>query len=136
MPTHTLRSHPQVTNICPGPVDSEISLHSVTHVPGAKLGAAAEPGSARMKTARCAELAVAAVHARLPESWISGQPILLFVYIAQYTRALYAFIGPRLGAKRVAGFRTGNTGYSAVRGNPLSLIFGSAGTTASKEKAV
>ena len=103
-----------VTLVCPGPVDSDITRNFF----GAKLGAAVDVSkdeSRRMTGGRCAELMAAAAYHRLPEVWLSNQPILAFVYIYQYAPWLGVFLASRVGPKRVAAFRAGNTGYSSVQ---------------------
>ena len=101
-----------ITNACPGPVESEITLHAFTETAGAKAGLASEAGAApRMPAARAAELMLAAAHAKLPESWLAPQPILAFVYVSTYFRGAYFALGARLGAARVAAFEKGQSGY-------------------------
>lgn len=123
-----------VTNICPGPVQSEISLHAFTEQPGKEHGDKEEGGTNRMPAERCALLMTAAIHARLPEVWISPQPILLFTYIGQYMRSLYFKMGPNVGAKRVNAFLAGHTGYAAVQSLSAVLGGGGGGATAASGK--
>ena len=99
----------RVTNCCPGPVESEITLHAFTETPGVELGQRGDK-SERMPAARCALLMCAAARAGLEEAWMAPQPILFFVYMAQYARGLYFALGPRLGRQRVAAFKEGNSG--------------------------
>ena len=103
----------RVTNCCPGPVESEITLHAFTETPGKELGQRGDK-SERMPAARCALLMCAAVRAGLEEAWMAPQPILFFVYMAQYARWLYFALGPRLGRQRVEAFKVGNTGCEWV----------------------
>ena len=103
----------QITNACPGPTQSEITLHAFAE-DGRELGTADEAGAAaRMPAERCALLMASALYAGIEEAWISPQPILLFVYIAQYMRSAYFSLGRNLGAKRVAAFKEGRSGYGA-----------------------
>ncbi len=102
-----------VTNACPGPVDSEITLHSFTDTPGKAMGVR-EDGSKRMGAARCALLMAAACHAGLPEVWLAPQPILFFVYMQQYCRGLYFSLSPTLGRQRVQGWHAGVKGYGSL----------------------
>lgn len=103
----------KVTNCCPGPVESEITLHSFTDTPGKEMGVRND-GSKRMPAERCALLMAAAVHAGLEEVWLAPQPILFFVYAAQYLRGLYFLLSPRLGKQRVEGFKGGKIGYNSL----------------------
>lgn len=105
----------RVVSVCPGPVESEITLHAYTDKPGTELGVKAD-GSNRMSAERCAHLYAAALWAGLPEVWMAPQPILLFVYIGQYARDLYFYLGPRkVGPARVEAFKAGQSGYGAVQ---------------------
>jgi len=103
----------KVTNCCPGPVNSEITLHSFTDTPGKEMGLK-EDGSKRMSSERCAKLMAAAVHAGLEEAWLAPQPILFFVFIGQYMRSLYFSLGPRFGKQRVEGWLAGIIGYNSL----------------------
>jgi dehydrogenase/reductase SDR family protein 7 len=111
-----------VTNVCPGPVRSEITLHAFTDKPGEKYGSPTEETLNRMSAERCAKLMVAATWAKLPEIWVSPQPILFFTYIGQYLPSLYHFLAPRIGAKRVNAFKQGVKGYDSITN--LSALFG------------
>jgi short-subunit dehydrogenase len=113
----------RVCLICPGPVKSEIADHSFTDTVGKEQGKADSEDNSKMATDRCALLYAAAMWAGLPEAWIAPQPILAFVYMAQYWRSLYFFVGPRyIGPARVKSFARGQTGYGSVQS--LSGIFG------------
>ena len=102
-----------VTNCCPGPVQSDITLNSFTDTPGKAFGVK-EDGSKRMTAERCALLMAAAVHGGLHEVWLSPQPILFFVYVAQYAPWLYYLLGPRMGRQRVEGWLRGTPGYNSL----------------------
>lgn len=110
-----------VTLVCPGPVRSEITLHAFVDKPGAKLGVD-EDNSTRMTAERCAHLMAAGMWARLPEVWLSPQPVLLFTYIGQYMPSVAAFLAPIVGAARVSAYRKGSTGYGSVQ-SPLKLLW-------------
>jgi hypothetical protein len=56
----------------------------------------------------------AACHAGLQEVWLAPQPILFFVYMAQYWRGLYFRLGPVLGRQRVEGWHKGVKGYGSM----------------------
>ena len=108
-----------MTNCCPGPVESEITLHAFTDTPGKKLGQR-EDQSKRMPAERCALLMAAAAHAGLEEAWMAPQPILFFVYVAQYVRGLYFALGTSMGKQRVTAFKAGNSGCACARDFPLA----------------
>lgn len=116
----------KVLSVCPGPVQSEITLRAFTDQPGHSLGIK-DDGSSRMTSARCAHLYAAAMWAGLPEVWLAPQPVLLFVYLGQYVRSLYFWLGPnRIGPARVAAFQKGQTGYGSI--TQISGLLGQAGS--------
>ena len=45
----------------------------------------------RMTTERCAQLSALAIANKLSEVWIALQPVLLFVYLAQYCPSTYTW---------------------------------------------
>ena len=51
-------------------------------------GVDVDPSEKRMATGRCAELMAIAIANRLPETWISQHPPLLFTYATQYAPGL------------------------------------------------
>ena len=80
--------------VCPGPVESEISMHSVR---GENTKVSVE--EKKMPTARCTHLMARAMKWRLDEIWISNQPYLVICYLHTYmpfiSRQLFKhFIGP------------------------------------------
>lgn len=113
-----------VVNVCPGPVASHITENAFSDdASGKALGSAPDDGSFRMSAERCALLMAAAIHARLPESWIAPQPILLFTYIGQYLPSVLMQLSHIVGARRVAAFKAGINGYSSMR-NPFAIFSG------------
>ena len=111
-----------VVNACPGPVQSSIAENAFCDDPsGAPLGEPTEADVVRMPAARCARLMAAAIHAKLPEVWLAPQPILLYMYIAQYLPSLYLALSPVVGAKRVEAFLRGSKGYGSIQ-NPASFL--------------
>ena len=108
-----------VTNACPGPVESDITLHALNETGGAHN--LREPG-ARMTAARAAKAMVAALYCGLEETWLAKQPILAFLYVGQYFRSAYFSLGKRLGTTKVAAFEKGEHGYSSV--SSAGAIFG------------
>ena len=57
----------------------------------------------------------AALHAKLPEVWIAPQPILLYMYLAQYAPSLFTSLSVKAGQKRVEAFAQGKTGYDSIQ---------------------
>lgn len=111
----TKRHNILVTNVNPGPVQSEISLHSFTDKPGEKLNRA-EDQSSKMTAERCARLMVGGLWAGLTEIWPATQPILFFTYLNQYCPLVAHWLAPSIGAKRVAAFKAGGEagGYGSI----------------------
>lgn len=83
----------QVTIICPGPVESEISLKSLRD-PSLPV----QVEGKKMATIRCSELILKGLYHNLDEMWIAGQPFLLFTYLTQYLPGV-----SRLYASKIAG---------------------------------
>lgn len=97
-----------VTVVCPGPVQSQGTQNAFTGAAGEAVGAAEVDDSKKLTGARCAALMAGALHARLPEAWVSRHPILLFMYVTQWCPGLALRLGRLAAAKRVAAFRAGN----------------------------
>ena len=112
-----------VVNVCPGPVRSEITLHAFCETAGKEFGQPTEDAVTRLSAERCARLMAGAIHARLPECWLAPQPILGFMYLAQYMPTLYHAMSPSVGARRVAAFVGGSKGYDSIQ-NPRALVWG------------
>ena len=110
-----------VVNVCPGPVRSEITLHAYCATPGKPFGAPTEDAVFRLTAERCARLMATAIHFRLPEAWVSPQPILAYMYLAQFLPGLYLALSPTFGKRRVDAFRRGQMGYDSVQ-NPVSIL--------------
>jgi dehydrogenase/reductase SDR family protein 7 len=102
-----------VTCICPGPVQSEGTQNAFTGTPGQIVGEANVDDSKKLSGARCAELMAAAMFFQQPESWISRNPILLFMYVSQYWPDLARRLGHLASAKRVEAFLAGNNDINA-----------------------
>ncbi|XP_053376864.1 dehydrogenase/reductase SDR family member 7-like [Mercenaria mercenaria] len=96
-----------VTNICPGPVFSNLLKGSFTENSGELLGVEMKEGEKRMNTRRCARLCAVAIANKLDEVWIALQPILLFVYIGQYMPTIAGWCFKRAGVKFMMKFREG-----------------------------
>lgn len=86
--------------VCPGPVVSEISKHSIKGVEAEKTGQKYETSAeVRMTTERSTDLMVKAVKYKFDEVWISKQPFLAITYLNVYcpwlSRQLFKnLIGP------------------------------------------
>lgn len=112
-----------VTNVMPGPVRSEITQHAFVEEVGKELGHPQEDAIKRVSAERCAELMIAGAYFGNTEVWISPQPILLFMYFGQYCPTLAHKLGASVGRKRVAAFRSGQTGYDSIQ-SPASIFCG------------
>jgi short-subunit dehydrogenase len=118
----------RIVNVCPGPVQSDVGFNSFSENVGRAHNKREEDdGTVRMSAERCAALMAAAMRAELSEAWIGPQPLLLFLYVAQYFRGIYFRLGDVAGPRRVAAFRSGRSGYAAVQ-NVFSLASGAAQT--------
>lgn len=96
-----------VTNICPGPVFSNLLKTSFTEKSGELLGVEMMEGEKRMSTQRCARLSAVAIANRLDEVWIALQPILTFVYLSQYMPTISGWVTKQVGVKYIMKFREG-----------------------------
>jgi dehydrogenase/reductase SDR family member 7 len=96
-----------VTVVCPGPVVSEISTTSFVNPNYPRQ----EEGQ-KMPTARCAQLTLRGVYHKLPELWISEEPVLAMAYVTQYlpyvSKLLFTKI---LGPARVKALQGGQNIY-------------------------
>ena len=112
----------RVVNVCPGPVRSEVGRNAFSEVLDKVNGDHEEDGTKKLSAERCAVLMAAAMRAELPEAWLATQPLLIFLYIAQYFRGIYFKLGDAAGRRRVEAFRSGQSGYSSVQ-SLWSLFF-------------
>lgn len=96
-----------VTMLCPGPVFSRLLEQAYTGEPGKVYGGSMATGEKRMETERCAHLCAVAIANRLDEVWISLQPILLGLYLAQYAPSYYRKRMKHMGMKQILKFREG-----------------------------
>jgi len=97
----------KVLLVCPGPVESEIFVKSLRNddvVLGVEEG--------KMKTKRCTELVVRAMHNDFDEVWIAKQPILavtnLHVYAPFWSRQLFKRM---VGPNRARMLKSGGDAY-------------------------
>mmetsp|Transcript_20384 Transcript_20384/g.18524 ORF Transcript_20384/g.18524 Transcript_20384/m.18524 type:complete len:323 (+) Transcript_20384:1-969(+) len=93
-----------ISLFCPGPVETDIELHTFK---SKQIQLSAK--EKKMPVDRCAYLIAKGISNRLPELWLSDQPILFFQYLARYLPSLYRpilirFAGPgRLRALETGG---------------------------------
>lgn len=85
-----------VTNLCPGPVFSNLLNIAFTEEIGKKFESQMQPTDKRIPTQRCAELCAIAIANKLDEVWIAYHPVLLFTYLNQYCPNLTKFVGKRM----------------------------------------
>ncbi|KAL1440405.1 hypothetical protein MTO96_009447 [Rhipicephalus appendiculatus] len=78
-----------VTIACPGPVFSRIRERAFTATPGKLYNMKDTPKSRLMPTERCARLMAVAIANKMDEVWISENPILLTMYLAQYAPSIF-----------------------------------------------
>lgn len=78
-----------VTIACPGPVFSRIRERAFTATPGKLYNMKDTPKSRLMPTERCARLMAVAIANKMDEVWISENPILLTMYLAQYVPSIF-----------------------------------------------
>ena len=87
-----------ITNICPGPVKTNVSINALTS-DGSKLGKTIQPIAEGMSVQRCAELILMATCNKIREGWISIQPFLFATYIAQYCPSLFFYLMKKMVPK-------------------------------------
>jgi len=92
---------------CPGPVFSGIQKAAFTPKPGEEYGIDMQAGEKRMTTERCARLMMVAMVNKIPEVWISQNPALIAVYVAQYFPTFHKRLLKKLGKKAVNDLRHG-----------------------------
>ncbi|KAJ0977139.1 hypothetical protein J5N97_012613 [Dioscorea zingiberensis] len=108
---HTLRSELiqkgiDVTVVCPGPIASK----SVSY--------GKNSGEKPMPTDRCVHLTITAATHKLKEVWISGQPVLLVMYLCQYMPTLGFWFMDKIGINRVES--TNSDGNTSL----MTMLFG------------
>ncbi|KAM9293906.1 dehydrogenase/reductase SDR family member 7-like [Gastrophryne carolinensis] len=101
-----------VTNICPGPVQSNIVENAYSGKGDQSLESAGDQ-SYKMPTERCARLILITVANDLKESWISDQPFLFISYLWQYAPTWAWWITGIAGQKRIQNFKSGKDADSS-----------------------
>jgi NAD(P)-dependent dehydrogenase (short-subunit alcohol dehydrogenase family) len=76
-----------ITNVCPGPVKTNVDISAVTGE-GELFGKRDELIQSGMTVERCAELTLIATSNKLNEVWVAPQPYLLGTYLAQYAPSI------------------------------------------------
>ncbi|XP_072424485.1 dehydrogenase/reductase SDR family member 7 isoform X4 [Chiloscyllium punctatum] len=61
----------------------------------------------KMSTARCVQLMLVGMANELKEMWISGQPLLLYVYLWQYAPTLAWLVANKMSVKRIKNLKSG-----------------------------
>ena len=101
-----------VMTVCPGPVRSNISLHSFTENLKKEYNQEIQDKGRKQEAERFARLLSVALAARLPESWISIQPYLVYTYLAQYLPSVFNSALVTKGAQgRIAKFKNNECLY-------------------------
>ncbi|XP_033734584.1 dehydrogenase/reductase SDR family member 7-like [Pecten maximus] len=96
-----------VTNVCPGPVFSNILAVAFTENEGEEFRGEMNPNEKRMKTDRCAYLTGVAMANKMWEVWIAKNPVLFFCYANQYMPNLTKWLSGKLGLKTIKKMREG-----------------------------
>ncbi|XP_059952093.1 dehydrogenase/reductase SDR family member 7 [Mesoplodon densirostris] len=103
-----LATYPGITvsNICPGPVQSNIVKNALTEEVTKTTGSDADQ-SHKMAASRCVQLMLISMANDLKEVWIADQPFLLMAYLWQYMPTWAWWITDKLGKKRIENFKNG-----------------------------
>lgn len=103
-----LATYPGITvsNVCPGPVKSNIVKNALTEEVTKTLGSDADQ-SHKMATSRCARLMLIAMANDLKEVWIAEQPFLSMAYLWQYIPTWAWWLTSKIGKKRIENFKSG-----------------------------
>ncbi|XP_023989188.1 dehydrogenase/reductase SDR family member 7 [Physeter macrocephalus] len=95
-----------VSNICPGPVQSNIVKNALTEEVTKTTGSDVDQ-SHKMAASRCVQLMLISMANDLKEVWIADQPFLLMAYLWQYMPTWAWWITNKLGKKRIENFKNG-----------------------------
>ncbi|XP_037359354.1 dehydrogenase/reductase SDR family member 7 isoform X3 [Talpa occidentalis] len=95
-----------ISNICPGPVQSNIVKNALTEE---VTKAVSNDGDQtyKMATSRCVRLMLISMANDLKEVWIADHPYLLVAYLWQYLPTWAWWITGKLGKKRIENFKRG-----------------------------
>ena len=92
-----------ITNICPGPVKTNVSINALTS-DGSKFGKTDKLIAEGMSVQRCAELILVATCNKLREGWISKHPSLFGTYLAQYCPSLFFYVMKKKASEMLRDF--------------------------------
>ncbi|XP_077625063.1 dehydrogenase/reductase SDR family member 7 [Crocuta crocuta] len=95
-----------VSNICPGPVQSNIVKNALSEAVEKSIGIDAAQ-THKMATSRCVRLMLISMANDLKEVWIAEQPFLLVAYLWQYMPTWAWWLTNILGKKRIENFKKG-----------------------------
>ncbi|XP_058423038.1 dehydrogenase/reductase SDR family member 7 [Diceros bicornis minor] len=95
-----------VSNICPGPVQSNIVNNALKEEVTKIVGNGGDQ-SHKMATSRCVRLMLISMANDLKEVWIADQPFLLMAYLWQYMPTWAWWITNKVGKKRIENFKSG-----------------------------
>ncbi|XP_044517956.1 dehydrogenase/reductase SDR family member 7 isoform X1 [Gracilinanus agilis] len=103
-----LTDYPEITisNICPGPVQSNIVQNAFTEEVSKRLENVGNQEH-KMATSRCVRLMLISIANDLKEAWISEQPFLTFFYIWQYAPTWAWWLTNKLAKRRIENFKSG-----------------------------
>ncbi|KAG5206766.1 hypothetical protein R6Z07F_008636 [Ovis aries] len=103
-----LATYPGITisNICPGPVQSNIVKNALTEEVTKSTGSTADQ-SYKMATSRCVRLMLVTMANDLKEVWIADQPFLLMFYLWQYMPTLAWWLTNKAAKRRIENFKSG-----------------------------
>ncbi|XP_029454041.1 dehydrogenase/reductase SDR family member 7 [Rhinatrema bivittatum] len=94
-----------ITNICPGPVQSQIVDNAFTEQ--VDKTPAHTDQSHKMTTARCVQLMLVSIANDLYETWIAEQPALIVFYVWQYTPTWAIWLTNKVAKRRIQNFKSG-----------------------------
>ncbi|XP_012378392.1 dehydrogenase/reductase SDR family member 7 isoform X2 [Dasypus novemcinctus] len=95
-----------VSNICPGPVQSNIVKNALTEEVSKSVGNGGDQ-SYKMATSRCVRLMLICMANDLKEVWIADHPFLLMAYLGQYMPTLAWWLTSKFGKRRIENFKSG-----------------------------
>ncbi|XP_076978586.1 dehydrogenase/reductase SDR family member 7 [Tamandua tetradactyla] len=103
-----LAAYPGITvsNICPGPVQSNIVKNALTEEISKPIENSGDQ-SYKMATSRCVRLMLISMANDLKEVWIAEQPFLLVAYLGQYMPTFALWLTSKLGKRRIENFKNG-----------------------------
>ncbi|KAJ6657979.1 hypothetical protein lerEdw1_001638 [Lerista edwardsae] len=103
-----LAEYPEIciTNICPGPVQSQI-IQNVFTEELSKVNETVGDQQHKMTAERCVRLTLVSIANELKEAWVSDQPYLAICYLWQYAPTWAWWLLNRMGGRRIQNFKSG-----------------------------